>query len=159
MKQKRPYALYIIILLIIAVTTINVVFTFNAVNEARSNNQNFFTELTGISKDNTDKIKESEESLNELANKVSEIHRQKHIVVRPSDGKDGKDGISIVGEKGEKGDKGDSIVGEKGKDGLTPEIRCNVSKNRWEYRYESTSLWQIMYSESNNKVKCTIKEI
>lgn len=35
---------------------------------------------------------------------------------------------------------------------LTPQTRCNVTKNRWEVRYGEDQAWQLM---NNEKVKCT----
>ena len=60
-------------------------------------------------------------------------------------GIDGKDGISIKGDTG--------APGKDGVDGLTIEIRCNTSKNRWEIRYVGDTIWKVM---NNEAVKCTV---
>lgn len=52
-------------------------------------------------------------------------------------GKDGKDGKDA----------------EKPKDGLTPEIRCNSTKNRWEVRYGADESWQAL---NGQVVMCTL---
>lgn len=61
------------------------------------------------------------------------------------DGKDGSDGI---GQKGDPGEKG-----KDGSNGLTPELRCNTQKNRWEVKYESSESWRVLGEEP---VRCTI---
>jgi len=53
-----------------------------------------------------------------------------HPVAVPKDGRDGADG----------------------KEGKTPQLRCNVEKNRWEVRFGEDLTWQILNGE---KVKCT----
>ena len=73
------------------------------------------------------------------------------------DGKNGTDGTDGVnGEDGLNGKDGlDGKNGQDGKDGLTPMIRCNVTKNRWEVKYNTTDTWKIL---DNNPVKCTIED-
>ena len=43
-------------------------------------------------------------------------------------------------------------------DGLTPIIRCNVSRNRWEVRYTEYDIWNTIKNEYNKQVPCIIKE-
>lgn len=43
--------------------------------------------------------------------------------------------------------------GVNGSDGLTPTIRCNTLKNRWEVKYSDTGAWKLL---NNQVVKCTI---
>lgn len=63
-------------------------------------------------------------------------YMQSHPV---QNGKDGQNGTS-------------GVDGKDGLDGLTPQLRCNVTKNEWEVRYSEDQNWQLL----NNKiVKCT----
>lgn len=39
--------------------------------------------------------------------------------------------------------------------GLTPILRCNEEKNRWELRYSQDDTWQLL---NGTKVPCTVKE-
>jgi len=48
------------------------------------------------------------------------------------------------------------VNGSNGNDGLTPIPRCNISKNRWESRYNTYDLWKVILDENNKPVKCTI---
>lgn len=45
------------------------------------------------------------------------------------------------------------INGKDGVDGLTPELRCSVTKNRWELRYSPEASWQIAGGIPS---KCTV---
>ena len=87
-------------------------------------------------------------------------------------GSNGKDGASIKGDAGlsaydiavKNGFEGTeeewqlSLKGENGNDGLTPILRCNTNRNRWEQRYSEDDMWKILKDENNNPVPCTIKE-
>lgn len=42
--------------------------------------------------------------------------------------------------------------GSDGMNGITPQIKCNTTKNRWEVRYGEDQSWQLL---NNEKVKCT----
>jgi len=79
-------------------------------------------------------------------------------------GLNGENGQSIKGEKGDTGVKGDAGKdaitpvkgidyndGQDGVDGRTPIIRCNTTKNRWEYRYSEDDNWTPL---NNQIVKC-----
>lgn len=55
--------------------------------------------------------------------------------------------------RGKDGKDGESIQGEKGIDGLTPQIRCNTSKNVWQVRYSDADAWQLL---NGDRVACTI---
>jgi len=153
-KKFRPILVYITLLLIAAVSLINIIFTFNALNEANRNNNDLFYQLTGSSNNNSQRIKDSEKLINEIAIRVTEIQNANKLTQPPRDGQKGDTGEkgdrgeSIVGEKGERGDKGD-----KGDDGITPEFQCNVSKNRWEIRYSEDLGWEVL---NGTPVKCTI---
>jgi len=79
---------------------------------------------------------------------------------------------AVKGDQGVKGNTGDSaydiavkngyegtikdwlisLKGNSGLDGLTPIIRCNTTKNRWEVRYTITDSWKAL---NNEVVKCT----
>lgn len=84
--------------------------------------------------------------------------------ITPVKGVDYTDGKSIKGDKGDKGDTGakgengiDGIDGKKGSDGVngsTPELRCNVDKNRWEFKYTGTEQWRVL---NESAVRCTMK--
>lgn len=69
------------------------------------------------------------------------------------DGRDGKDSVSTHTVEKE------TIVVKEApkpaKDGLSPIIRCNESKNRWEIRYITTA-WSAILNESELPVKCKI---
>lgn len=71
-------------------------------------------------------------------------------------GKDGKDSVSTtttIIEKTIEQVTVNGIDGINGTNGLTPMIRCNTTKNRWEYRYDVNDGWQALNDEI---VKCTI---
>lgn len=69
------------------------------------------------------------------------------------DGVDGKDGTNgadgAVGAPGAPGEDG-----ADGVNGLTPELRCNERKNRWEVRYGVDEAWRIL---NDTAVKCTVE--
>lgn len=76
------------------------------------------------------------------------------------DGYDGSNGIDGTnGSNGSNGINGENGQdGKDGEDGKTIQIRCNVKKNRWEVKYVSDDIWQVMNGEivpcvgvSNNK--------
>lgn len=48
----------------------------------------------------------------------------------------------------------DGVDGKNGNDGLTPELRCNIEKNRWEVRYSQESIYEVLNGEP---VRCTIE--
>jgi hypothetical protein len=64
------------------------------------------------------------------------------------DGQDGRDGVD--GAQGPQGIQGEK--GEPGANGLTPQLRCNKEKNRWEVRYSDDQNWELLNGE---KVRCT----
>lgn len=76
-------------------------------------------------------------------------------------GKDGLDGKNATDEQVQNAVNNYMLAhpitngtdGSNGVNGLTPDIRCNSVKNRWEVRYEGTTLWKIL---DNDPVKCTI---
>lgn len=163
MKKFRPFLIYLTLLLIAIVSFINIFFTFHAFNKADEKNNGLFSQLVGRSETNAEKIKASEQLINDIASKVAEIQQEQSKQDPqpvPKDGKDGsngqngKDGTNgEKGEKGDKGDKGDSVKGDTGANGLTPEFRCNIAKNRWEVRYGSDLGWEI---PNNVPSKCTV---
>lgn len=162
MKKFRPFLIYLTLLLIAIVSFINIWFTFHALSETNRNNQDLFSQLTGRATTNAQKIKESEELINDIAIRVTEIQNSQQVSDPPKDGVDGAKGDkgdSVKGDKGDtgsKGDKGDSIKGDTGAtgaNGLTPEFRCNVSKNRWEVRYSQELGWEVL---NGTPVKCTV---
>lgn len=55
-------------------------------------------------------------------------------------GKDGADGINGT-------DGVDGKDGQDGVSGLTPELKCNILKNRWEVRYTPDESWQVLNGE------------
>lgn len=62
----------------------------------------------------------------------------------------------INGSNGYTPQKGvDYFDGNPGQDGITPLVRCNTTKNRWEVRYGLDQAWQLL---NNEKVKCTTEE-
>lgn len=80
-------------------------------------------------------------------------------------GRDGKDGQNVTDAQVDKAVKKyfkenpivvkDGVDGKDGSDGITPEIRCNAVRNRWEIRYGIEEAWQVLNGE---KVKCTTGE-
>lgn len=85
------------------------------------------------------------------------------------DGTNGKNGLNASDEQVDKAvekyfkkNPPKTIKGQDGKDaekpqdGLTPEIRCNLLKNRWEVRYGIEESWQALNGE---KVKCTVDNL
>lgn len=79
------------------------------------------------------------------------------------------------GEKGEKGDTGSNSIstntietkiitneitkelpvnGVDGKNGLTPIIRCNTIKNRWESSYDNGETYETILDQNNKQVIC-----
>lgn len=81
-----------------------------------------------------------------------------------ADGKDGTDGINGTDGKDSLSTHTETTVikelsipgkdGEDGSDGMTPEIRCNTDKNRWEIRYSSFESWGLL---NGTAVRCTIE--
>jgi len=159
-KKFRPTLVYITLLLIAIVSLINIIFTFHAFNEANRSNRSLFSQLTDSTSNNTEKIKLSEELINNITQRVTEIQNEKNTLVQPKDGAKGDKGDK--GDTGEQGEKGDSITGatgekgdkgDQGDAGLTPELRCNTNKNRWEVRYSPDLGWEVL---NGTPVKCTI---
>lgn len=163
MKKFRPILIYITLLLIALVSLINIIFTYHAFNEANRNNNDLFSQLTGKASTNAEKIKQSEELINDIATRVTEIQNAERLAQPPKDGKDGEKGekgdkgdsvTGATGSKGDKGDKGDvGDTGATGSNGLTPEIRCNTTKNRWEVRYSPELGWEVV---NGTPTKCTV---
>lgn len=157
MKNFRPWLVYLTLFLIAVVSFINLWFTYHTLREDSNKNNEYFSILTGRAETNASKIKDSEYVLNEIADKVAEIGNSK--TTAPVNGRDGKDGTGEKGEKGEKGDKGESVKGdpgvkgEQGDKGLTPIIRCNTEKNRWEIQYSPEFSWELINGEA---IKCTV---
>lgn len=79
---------------------------------------------------------------------------------------DGKDSVSthtietIIKEVAVKGEDGaDGYTPVKGvdyDDGLTPIIRCNESKDRWERRFSGSPSWTAILNEDNQPARCKI---
>lgn len=75
-------------------------------------------------------------------------------------GRDGRDSISvntieketIVKEIAVNGNNGNN-----GRDGITPYIRCNSSKNRWEVSYNNMESYQVIKDTDDNPVRCIIQ--
>jgi hypothetical protein len=67
------------------------------------------------------------------------------------DGKNGKDSVSThtIEKKIETVIKEVPVKGDDGLNGLTPIIRCNAKKNRWEVKYNQSefTVWEIMNNE------------
>lgn len=89
--------------------------------------------------------------------------------ITPIKGKDYQDGASIVGKDGVNGRDGkDSLStqrettiiqqvpvnGKDGIDGLTPTMRCNKSKDRWEVKYGAELSWKVVLDEDELPSKC-----
>lgn len=70
-------------------------------------------------------------------------YMQSHPVQNGINGTNGKDG-----QNGTNG-----VDGKDGLDGLTPQLRCNVTKNEWEVRYSDDQNWQLLNGQTT---KCTI---
>lgn len=152
MKKFRPVLIYFILLLVTLVSFINILFTYHAFTESRRNNNDLYAQLTGESTSNSNKIKDAEDLINRIAEKVTEIQNQSYPV--PKDGEKGEKGDSVkgdTGERGEKGERGDK--GDRGEDGKTPELRCNAQKNRWEVRYGEDLGWEVPNGQPQ---RCTI---
>lgn len=84
----------------------------------------------------------------------------------PKDGTNGLNGKAAtydqvkqaVGEYMRDNPVKDGINGISGMDGLngkTPQLRCNIEKNRWEIRFDEAEKWQLLNGE---KIKCTVGE-
>lgn len=73
-------------------------------------------------------------------------YMQSHPV---QNGKDGQNGTN--GKDGQNGTNG--VDGKDGLDGLTPQLRCNVTKNEWEVRYSEDQNWQLLNGQTT---KCTV---
>jgi hypothetical protein len=85
---------------------------------------------------------------------------------QPKDGRDGVDGRNgqsgqnatyeqvkqAVDEYFQANPLKNGIDGADGNDGKTPQLRCNVEKNRWEVRFNLLDTWQLLNGE---KVECT----
>lgn len=78
------------------------------------------------------------------------------------DGTDGKDSVSthttVIKEVPINGVDGkDGYTPVKGvdyDDGKTPLIRCNTSKNRWEFKYDTLPTWGVIRDENGQPTKC-----
>lgn len=138
MERLKNIVKWLVILLVIGLSLVNIFLTVNSSIEQKNHiNQR-------------------------VEDAIKSIQMPKAINgINGMDGKDGKDSLSthtvntvikqtITKETiQEKGDKG-----EKGSDGLTPILRCNESKNRWEVKYTNTETWAIL---GDIPVKCTIE--
>jgi hypothetical protein len=60
-------------------------------------------------------------------------------------GKNGKDSVSTHTKE--------VIIKEVPVNGLTPELRCNLDKNRWEVRYRQEDIFEVVNGEP---IKCTV---
>lgn len=135
MTKKTNYAIWILVLLIVIFSILNTILIFKLDERGRAQESYYKAEL--------------ELTETKLEKKLTEVLQSIPVAIN---GKDGKDGKSVIGDKGDKGDKGDR--GNSGIDGLTPELRCNLIKNRWEIRYSTTVSWQVLNGEP---VKCSIE--
>lgn len=127
--------------------------------------------------DNRNRLTERLDGLDQAVIQSQERIKKAEQQPIPKDGKDGVTTLvhdyttTTITLPGSKGEKGDSIQGEAGlsayeiavKNGFTgseqdwleslkaifipPDFRCNVTKNRWEIRYNSDENWQILNGE------------
>lgn len=151
MKRLSWVLVTIAVILIITATMINIYLVFKLDEKQERYNADNTKVINGIIAKN--------QSINQ---KIDNIQSIAEYYAAPKDGKDGKDGANGKDGVSIKGDKGDTVVnniygkdGEDGHDGLTPEIRCNTVKNRWEIRYVGDVIWKIM---DNNIAPCTISK-
>lgn len=119
-------------------------------------NINLLTERVEVLERDNIKLINSLESIN---NSLEELK----AIPQPKDGEDGKDGSH--GSDGNDGEDSLSThtiertqiieqVPVNGIDGLTPDIRCNEERNRWEIRYFTTDTYRALQGKST---KCTIE--
>lgn len=110
------------------------------------------------------KIKEAISSIEKPKDGYTPIKGVDYIDgITPVKGKDYQDGISIVGKDGNDSvstQKETTIIqqvpvnGKDGTDGLTPSMRCNKSKDRWEVKYGAELSWKVVLDEDDLPSKC-----
>lgn len=67
--------------------------------------------------------------------------------INGTNGKDGESAYQIAVRHGFSGTEEEWLLSLKPKevlDGLTPDIRCNIVKNRWEIRYATTDTYKVL---------------
>lgn len=121
----------------------------------------YFIEQRDVS-EGVEKNKERIESLEvqkiRLEDKIKTINSSIYIPQKGVDYFDGKDGIDGRDGKDSKNThtiEKTTVIEQVPVDGLTPEIYCNIMKNRWEVRYKPSDVWRVLKSDEL-PVKCTI---
>lgn len=94
----------------------------------------------------------------ELEEKIRRLNSSNYIPkdgINGKDGKDGKDSLSTYTIEKKTIVEQVPINGKDGKDAPLFEPRCNIEKNRWEYRYGDDVTWKVL---NGTPTKCTTEE-
>lgn len=153
MKKLTRVLIWLAVVLIIVLNFINLYLIMRQ-DEKHDSNKN------SIASTNV-KIQEVERN---IYSKIDSLEKSLSNQPAPRDGKDGRDGRDAVDGKDSLSTSETRIIQEKtiekvpvngkdGENGITPIIRCNQSKNRWEYKLLVEDNWQLL---NNEVVKCTI---
>lgn len=158
MKYLTRIIVWAIVLLIIALSGFNLYLTYELSKNTYDNKSDIQSSKTHIESIRSE--------INDLSNKFEDAQKTPVLMkgekgdpgLSGSNGKDGQDSLST--HTIEKQSLHQTIIqevpvkGEKGDTGLTPEIRCNTDRNRWEVKYIIDSSWQIL---NNKTVKCMVE--
>jgi hypothetical protein len=71
------------------------------------------------------------------------------------DGTNGKSAYEIAVSYGFVGTEQEWLDSLKPADGLTPELKCNTTKNRWEIRYHPEDSWKLLNGQT---IPCTVAQ-
>lgn len=149
MKRLAHLLMWALIVLVILLSTLNLLLIVR-INEQQ--NEKLIQQSINVS----DAEKRINQHIDSLENSMKPVQVKDGYTPKKGvdyfDGKNGKDGVD--GKDGTNGVDGkDGKDGTNGQDGLTPTLRCNTTKNRWEVKYSDTDTWKIL---NNQPVKCTI---
>lgn len=159
MKRAGPLAMWALILLVIGLSILNFILIVEIRERNGTQASQHTAEISAIKGYFDGQLSRVKSSVEEIRVQKSE---KAYTPVKGVDYFDGKDGTSVhiddvraLVEETVRAEMLKIPIGRDGNDALTPMLRCNVLRNRWEIRYDITHNWQIL---DNTSVECTIKK-
>ncbi len=156
MKNINRFIVWVAVLLLIIFCFLNILL-LTKITERSKSLENSYNTVSASTKKLNSSIEDINDRVKYIEDTVNKINTEK-----PKDGRNGKDGANGVDGIDSKSHNTietkvieKQVIKEvpvKGDNGLTPIIKCNVEKNRWEYKFLVDKNWQLL---NNEVVRCT----